>query len=425
MVTALLLTVSVTGLSAQSSSINAYSPYTFYGIGEINTPGPSYLRSMGGAAMGFRSSMMINYLNPASYSAVGQRSVLFNFGLEGQNFYSSNATTSTSYNTFNVRDIAFVMPLAKGIGLGVSVTPYSSVGYNVESVDQNVDIEGSVGSVNYLYTGSGGVNQYKVGVGWQVAKWLSVGADAAYYAGSISRSFNEVISVITGNGSYNNIYGEQSEKISHIYGIVGFQSNLIATRKTVLTLGGTYQMGGKMKNRVTRYIPTSGIITDTVQLKESISNFAMPSTYTIGAYLHRQNFSIGADYEFSDWGRRNSGDATSQYSFRNTSTVKLGGQYIPNAADVRKFWRRWTYRAGVRYSQYYMVVNGTQIDDKALTLGLGIPIRYTGLSNINLGAEVGQRGSTTNGLVKETYFKFSIGLSLFGEDNWFYKHKYN
>ena len=40
----------------QNSSINAFSPYTFYGIGDITTPGDAILRSMGGAGIGFRSA---------------------------------------------------------------------------------------------------------------------------------------------------------------------------------------------------------------------------------------------------------------------------------------------------------------------------------------------------------------------------------
>ena len=48
-------------VSAQTSSINAFSPYTMYGIGEINTPGTTQMRSMGGVgvAMGTPGKMCI------------------------------------------------------------------------------------------------------------------------------------------------------------------------------------------------------------------------------------------------------------------------------------------------------------------------------------------------------------------------------
>ena len=45
---------------AQSGSINAFSPYTMYGVGEINTPGTLAMRSMGGVGVAARQVGMIN-----------------------------------------------------------------------------------------------------------------------------------------------------------------------------------------------------------------------------------------------------------------------------------------------------------------------------------------------------------------------------
>ena len=39
---------------AQTGSINAFSPYTMYGIGEVNTPGSLIQRSMGGVGVASR-----------------------------------------------------------------------------------------------------------------------------------------------------------------------------------------------------------------------------------------------------------------------------------------------------------------------------------------------------------------------------------
>lgn len=101
---------------AQSSSLNAFSPYTFYGLGDFSTQGPAYMRSMGGVGVGYRNSMKINYINPASYSLLGRKTFLFNVGIEGNNTYSKTAEAKTSHNSFNVRDIALAMPLGRGVG---------------------------------------------------------------------------------------------------------------------------------------------------------------------------------------------------------------------------------------------------------------------------------------------------------------------
>ena len=183
-------------VSAQTSSINAFSPYTMYGIGEINTPGTTQMRSMGGVAVDMGTPGKINLLNPAAYSPIPQKSFLFSFGLEGQNYYNSqkvdNVSKNTAYNTFNFHDIAFQMPVAKKLGLGFSLTPYSSVGYRTkytQDFDPNDPVWGNVGRVQYVYQGEGDVTEVKVGLGWEIFKNFSLGVAAQYYWGDIDRSF--------------------------------------------------------------------------------------------------------------------------------------------------------------------------------------------------------------------------------------------
>ena len=123
-------------VSAQTSSINAFSPYSMYGIGEINTLGTLQMRAMGGAGVAQRLPSSVNTLNPASYSSTMQRSFLFNFGVDGavyknqQTIYSGNTQrdAKTGYGSFNFHEIAIQFPLARGLGLGLSLNPYSSVG---------------------------------------------------------------------------------------------------------------------------------------------------------------------------------------------------------------------------------------------------------------------------------------------------------
>ena len=111
-------------LSAQENSLNAYSPYTLYGVGELHTPGTVAQRSMGGVGVAMQSNLVYNPLNPAALGNTMQQSFIFNFGTEGQNFYSKQGDAKTSFNTFNVRDIAIQFPLAKKLGMSASVTPY-------------------------------------------------------------------------------------------------------------------------------------------------------------------------------------------------------------------------------------------------------------------------------------------------------------
>ena len=80
------------------------------------------------------------------------------------------------------------------------------------------------------------------------------------------------------------------------------------------------------------------------------------------------------------------------------------------------------YRAGLRYDKTGLIINGKEINNFGITFGLGLPLGGS-FSNINIGFELGRRGTTDANLIEETYLKFGVGLSL--NDRWFQKRKIN
>lgn len=427
LVCATILALGAESAWAQSSSLNAFSPYTFYGIGDIHEQGSAITRAMGGTSIGFRNPIYINANNPASFSVMRNNSFLSNFDMEGQNVYAKTSNAKTSNNSFNVRNIAMAFPLGKGIGAGVSVSPYSSVGYRVQYYDQNPDVLANIGQMLYAYAGAGDVTQFKGSVGWEIFSGLSVGAELVYYHGNIERVYNAVPTVITGAGTFHSVVGSIDERIHSFTGGLGLQWSPISNSHNVLTVGATYRMGGRLQGDFEEVVPVNSTLAPGINAVEHTGDltYSMPNAYGVGFYYHRDKWSVGADWSFADWGTRNQADVKDGLAFRNTNKVSIGGQYTPNPGDVRNIFKRWTYRAGLRWAQNYVVLNDTPISDVALTMGVGIPLRMTGLSNVHLGMEVGQRGTTNAGLIKENYLKFTIGFSFFGEDYWFMKVKYN
>lgn len=423
------------GLMGQGSSLNTFSPYSFYGIGDISTQGTAAQRGMGGVGLGFHSWMEMNYLNPASYGYVNQRSALLSVGGYGQNYYLSQTKDSenlkSSYNTFNLSDIGFSIPLAKNLGLGVVVAPYSSVGYRLQIPEEHHMAE--IGPIYYTYQGSGGVTQFKVGLGWRFLDRISIGADLLYLHGNIERYFGQTVTVITGEGNYQGVTGQKTEQINTVLGIFGLQADIIRKTNMLLTFGATYQMGGDIKGRVTDYIGyTPGFYTgsswsDATRFTETLSEYSMPHIISAGLFLNTPKWGVGADYVYSMWGSVNSGFYTNNVAFRDTHTIKVGGKYTPNPGDIRRKMNRWTYRAGFTYSNYYMFLNQgkTPINEGAITFGIGIPLSSTALNRLDLGLELGTRGTKKDELIKSNFLKFSVAFTLFGEDFWFVKHKYD
>ena len=85
-------------------------------------------------------------------------------------------------------------------------------------------------------------------------------------------------------------------------------------------------------------------------------------------------------------------------AYRNTNTVKLGVEYTPNKADVRSALKRWSYRAGVRYGTYNQTFGGVDVNEYAVTLGVGIPLTVLGgiLGAVSKSADAAVSRRSTN-----------------------------
>lgn len=423
----IILACAATESKAQSSSINTFSPYTLYGIGDLGALGPVSMRGMGSIGTAYRNPVRINTLNPASYSAIPRQSALFTISLENQNYYLSEGDKRTSYNTFNIRDLALQLPVYKGVGFAFSMTPYSKVGYRISNRISDGMIGSQIGSAEYTFDGSGGITQFKAGLGWAITDYISVGAEAVYYHGKINRDFSALFTAYTTTQTVTNLYGSKIHKINTILGLFGMQSTLSKTETSRLTFGATYRMGGLLRGSVTKQVPTSLLTSSggNAIYTENDSEFYLADTYTAGFMYERSDkFRAGLDYSFAQWST-NAADVVNNIVYRDTHALNFGVEYTPNAKDIRRYINRISYRAGVRYNQYYMSFNNNDIDEYAFSLGLGLPINSTGSQSIDVGFEFGMRGKNSPGIIKEQFFKFSVGFSLFGGDYWFTKPRYD
>lgn len=410
-------------VSAQTSSINTYSPYTFYGLGDFAMQGNTTQQAMGGAGVAYRSTTEINFLNPASLGNMPRRTVLFNFGMSGDNVYSEGVEGTTSYNTFNISNISLQMSLYDGMGLNFSMTPLTNIGYYIDVEDTDPSISANVGDVRYVYMGEGGITQFKLGYGSKITKHVSVGVESIYYHGNINRYYTASITSTIQPTSTNNTVGSSTEMISDIGFKFGVQASPIMNSSRMLTFAATYHMGGDLNSEFEEYIYTSSNFVDTVVYRNTSGVVEMPGTTTIGMSYQTRKFSFNADYKYQDWSDIDTG--SDDYSYFNNNTLSVGAEYTPNRTDIRSMLKRWTYRAGVRTGNYYIEIDGERVKDTAITLGLGIPVKYGSLSTINLGAELGKRGAINGGLIEEKYIKLSVGLAMFAEDYWFVKPKYD
>ena len=108
--------------------------------------------------------------------------------------------------------------------------------------------------------------------------------------------------------------------------------------------------------------------------------------------------------------------------FEDSSSFNIGGFVIPNYRSFNSYWSRVVYRAGARFENTGLKINGESINEFGISFGVGLPMGRL-LSNTNIGFEYGQLGTTNADLVQENFFNVQISLSL--NDRWFQKRKLN
>lgn len=411
---------------AQNIGPNTFSPYTMYGLGDLQQGGSAEYVAMGGIGVAVRDSYSFNYANPASLSAIPQRAAILNFGGQLKNLYSRTVSAKTSYNSANMHDFGFAFPLARGVGLGVALLPYSSIGYYNVVTKRSDPILDNIGSSVYTYDGEGGVSQLQAGVGVKISRGFSMGLNVHYYFGSMNRYYNATITPLLNDAVYRSVSSTEVSYVSAVTAEIGAQYQFRVGKESNLTVGATYQTAARTNMEANSLQTTqSNLAVDTVSFFRGEASLTIPEKISVGVHYQSDKLGFGVDYIQQDWRKAFEINAGSIESLGVYREIRAGMSYTPNRIDIRSFLKRWTYKAGVRYGTSYLNFGGQQMNDYAVTLGLDIPLRKGSISKISVGAEVGNRGTTRNNMVQETYFKVVAGLTLFGEDMWFTRVKFD
>ncbi len=388
------------------------SPYSFFGLGTQKFRGTVENRSMAGLSV-FSDSIHLNLQNPASTADLK----LVNFTVSGSHKRQTQLTDTeeAKTSTTSVDYLAIGIPMGK-FGASFGLIPFSAVGYNIttQSGDKRTD-----------YDGTGGLNKVFLNLGYTVMDGLTVGANINYNFGNIqnnSISSQENIQYASGENNKADILG--------LSATFGTMYKRMITEKLELTTSLTYSPETNFTADINRIVGTysltvtgSAIPVDIREVFVPSEEFKNPSQLTIGAGIGQPKYwGLGAEYtaqqasDFTLGSRVESG-----VSFSNSSKYSVGGFYIPNYNAIGSYLKRVVYRGGFRYEQSGISINGQSINEFGISFGVGLPVGRL-FSNVNLGFEIGQRGTTDFGLVKENFFNTILSFSL--NDRWFEKRYY-
>ncbi len=396
------------------------SPYSLFGIGDqanLKTVEEISMGQMGGA---LNSEYQLSFTNPASYGSLKWTTYVFaggnktNYVDDGENKQTSSAA-ALSY-------IALGIPIRGNQGLVMGLQLNSAVGYSL--VDQTFGDNGELLEIDKYY-GNGGTNRVFLGYGYQFPRNISVGVELAYIFGGIDNNVSnrrDNVQLATRHLTDSRITGTAAKVGIHyapkISENLRFKIGLSADLESSLS-----EEGDILLYTVVNDENAIGIPVDTLASSTYKATINSPMKTAISAGIGEDNkWFIGAEYTFQDAIEFSGGiyEDLSFYHYDNFSNISVGGFYTPNRMSISNYFKRVTYRAGFNYQKTGLVVNETDINEYGISFGVSLPMGLK-ISNVNLGFELGKRGTTDNNLVEEDFFNFRLSLSL--NDKWFRRQK--
>jgi hypothetical protein len=431
---ALLLLIALPVIVSGQNYVN--NPYTRFAFGDLMNSGFSYNKSLGGSAIALRPVNQINYLNPASYTTQDTLSFLFLAGMSGRSSFIKTTLESDNMNNINLDYFAIGFPVTTWLKFSMGLAPFSRAQYHFRQYYEGSD------ELAIEHRGEGGFNEFYFGTGVQLLKFLSVGFNASYLFGDIQRERSVDVpeqtvasTTITEDFVADDFYFRAGIQL-HPY----FKDKNEKTHRIVL--GATYDFGTNVKLNyqamTSRNFP-SGVtnpVMDTFNIiNDSVTYLSLPMKLGIGlSYSYNDQWMFTGEYSqqnFSEGlGVFDMDFDTARVKLMDYSSIRFGAEYIPVPMTDRsraRYFERMRYRIGGHITESYLSIKDQQITDYGFSVGVGLPWRnsqklYTH-TVFDIDYEFGIRGTTDNGLIKESYHILTLGITL--HDFWFHKPKYD
>ena len=410
----LFILISFFGYSQKTS----YSPYSYFGVGETNFSATVENQMMGGNTA-YYDSVHQNMNNAASLSKL--KFVNYSVGVDLKNTSYLSASTNEKSTAAAINYISVAIP-TKLLSFSFGIKPKTSVGYLLENDDKSK----TPPELN-RFTGSGGVSNAFVSIGFELFKNWGFGFSSSYAFGNLNHYHTKILENIE---LYTMVSSESSVSgLDYNFSTV-YQKTF--NEKITLYSSIVYQPEAKYKSRNNQIIstidPNSSFGGDSEEIDLSAvglknTNIKIPNSLSFGLGLGQdKKWFLGFNYMKNDeGGYKNELMGLDNVEFKSSQTYSIGGFLLPEYNSFTNYFKTLTYRFGLRYKSGGLYVNNQQINEIGINFGFGIPL--AGISSANLGFEFGQRGTTKASLIKEKFFSIRLGVSL--NDLWFIRSMYN
>ncbi len=382
---------------------NMNSPYSIYGIGDIDFKSYNRTSGMGGAGLALNSSYYLIDNNPAAIAGLQKSFFTIDAAFTGKTVkYAGNPINADNSDNkdFWIKRLSFAVKINNVWASGIGIGQFSNVNYVLSGTKP---VDGTTGTYTTYYEGDGGLNEYYWNNAFRLGRRLTLGVRSSILSGSINQT-----ETVTDAG----LSSPVSTKIQDYMSKARFQFGAIYTQP--LTKNWDLSIGGK-------YIPTIDMRSDrsiTVSDGSSVildddfiktGRFSLPNTYAGGIALKKKNkITYALDYSYEDW----SSLKIKQQGWQLVNSSRIaGGVELSRQATTWNKQRveKGFFQFGAFLNNSYLQVRNEPIREYGITAGLGGIIGGGLFYTMSL--EAGSRGTKQQNLIKENYVQATFTFS--------------
>jgi len=422
----LIITLFTIGIYAQEQQVS--SLLSNYGLGSVFSEATVVERAQGGlAVVNNNTDNVISITNPALLANLNLTSFSLEIQTNSLNVQTQDAKLINS--SLSLSNVSLGIPIGSKGGFSVGLRAKSAVGFEIDSGD-------------FYNVGSGGVNQFYLGFGYEVYKGLSLGGQYSEYFGRTNKTKAFKSSQVPTVQDINYNVKAKSFKL-------GIQYKYAFTEKIEVSVGAYGELehdisaSGESRFYEAKQISlnnfeetASSVINEEAKIITLNGLEKNPLKSVIGLGVGKKNnWFAGLSYESKD-AIEYSGNvfretvqpefdingSTLKVDYETSNKISLGGYIIPEKYALRNYFKRMIYRAGFQYQKTGLVLNNKSVKDLGMSFGLGLPVGKR-VSYLDIFLELGRRGEFSKNKYQEEYLNLGVSFSL--SDKWFKKRVIN
>lgn len=407
-------------LQAQTNT----SPYSILGMGDMQMNNFDRSQGMGNTGVSLTSGRYMYLANPASIAGLDNRWFTGEVSANFKNDYyqSNNDTKNYNSNDMQFQKLNFGIKPTKWWGTGFGLKQFSSISYNYSGTTY---VNGTDTTLAANYTANGGLNQFFWSNAVNIGKHFSLGVESSYLFGSKQETKTIPAFSIDGIEIADELTIPYTEYYGKLYFKGGLQYHGKISHDLELGLGVTATPKTVLKGRRSLDMisgdPNSEGVTTTL-LKDTTlgsSTYTLPAIFEAGFSLkYKDIYTLAFSYQGQQWSKTNNAKAlnfNTRDAQRFSGGLEIANRQTAIIAGQPYYYEKSFMQIGGYYNQTYMSVNGQQLNDRGITLGIGfnpaVSSSYTSQLGYMFNLSVGQYGTLQKNLIRQTYFNIGVTIT--------------